>query len=53
MTRSHTGTGTDAARNPGMSGVDAIVGHQQPPNPYAAKPELGEKLRSAFRVAYE
>ena len=33
--------------------VDAIVGHQQPPNPYAAKPELGEKLRSAFRVAYE
>ena len=33
--------------------VDAIVGHQQPPNPYAAKPELGHKLRDAFRVAYE
>jgi short-subunit dehydrogenase len=32
--------------------VDAIVGHTQPPDPYAAKPELGEKLRETYRAAY-
>lgn len=33
--------------------VDAIVGHKQPPDPYAARPELGEKLRETFRNAYK
>ncbi|ARU05065.1 hypothetical protein CCO03_10515 [Comamonas serinivorans] len=33
--------------------ADAIVNRTQPPNPYAAKPEIGEMLRKAFRVAYE
>lgn len=33
--------------------MQAIVGIGQPPNPYAAKPEMGERLRQAFRVAYE